>query len=86
MLSAGSRPVTSPPTAPQTRRVGARKLPGMGRRGAGEAAFPDLWREGLRSHSAGQRPGSPRLLLCIVSGKETKAGCSAISDLQTLRR
>ena len=46
----------------------------------GEAVFPDFCREELQRHTAGQRARFLHLL-CIVSGKETKAGCSAVSDL-----
>lgn len=38
--SAGSQPVTSPPTAPQTQRLGGRKLRGMGKRGVGRGGLP----------------------------------------------
>lgn len=56
--------------------------------GSGEAAFPDLRRrEELPWHrQQGKDQTISTCLLCSVSGKETKAGCSALSDLQTLRR
>lgn len=47
---------------------------------SGEAVFPDLG-GATEAHTAGQSPHSLHLWLRIVSGKETKAGCSAVSDL-----
>ena len=47
----------------------------------GEAVFPLMSGGASEAHTAGQRPHFLHLLLCIVSGKETKAGCSAVSDL-----
>lgn len=85
MLSAHSHPVTWPPAAPQPRAWGVGW--GGGRRGSREVAFPDLQREELPGHTQqGKDQTISTCLLCSVSGKETKAGCSAISDLQTLRR
>lgn len=48
----------------------------------GEAVFPDLCQEELQRHTQqGKDHTFLHLLLCIVSGKEKKAGCSAVSDL-----